>query len=83
LGSIAKEIPDVFGLQAGVFAELKNGYKCAFLFPVLFADLGKQFSSGPFFTAGNIHDVLCINDYAIWDRLLHNPAPSERLLFSF
>jgi len=51
------------------------------LFLVLFPDSGKEFPDGPFFTAGYIHDVFGINDYAVWDCLMYNPARLERLLF--
>jgi hypothetical protein len=64
-----------------VSAKLLYSNKRTVRFIVFLPDFSNEFSGGPFFTAGDIHNVFCINDYAIWDRLLHNPARSERLLF--
>jgi hypothetical protein len=55
--------------------------KLSSLFPVLLPDLGKEFSSGALFAAGDVTDVFGIDDYAVWDGLLHKPALLERLLW--
>ncbi len=70
-----------------MITEVFDGYKISTFFLGSLSDLGKQFPCGSFFTAGDIHYIFGIDHYAIWDRLLHNPARSERLrcceLFSF
>lgn len=64
-----------------VSAKLLYSNKRPVRFIVFLPDFSNEFSGRPFFAAGDIHNVFCINNYAIWDRLLHNPARSERLLF--
>lgn len=63
-----------------ISAKLLYCNKSAIWLIVFLPDFSNEFSGRPFFTAGDIHNVFSINNYTIWDRLLHNPACSERLL---
>lgn len=87
MGALIHEHGYLFNTNPRVLAELFHGDEISFLFLVLFSDEGKQLSGGALLAAGDISDVLCIDDYALWDGLLHKPAFWERLLcwlfFSF
>ena len=79
-GLLQKERADGWHGNTGIGRKFFHGYKLVFCFVMLLAYFGNKLPGRSFPTAGNIHNIFCINHYAVWDRLLHNHAQRVRLL---